>query len=435
MRFERGTSPDVTEPALKRATQLIVELGGGKAAKGVIDVYPGKEERQPILVSTEKLNRHLGTHFSHGQISGTLASLGFEVEKQGSEMAVRAPYWRSDVRLWVDLAEEVARIIGYEEIPSTLLGKPLSKQNPEPLVALKKKARDGLISFGFNEVISYSLVGLEALKKLSVETSPLRLSNPMTAEQEYLRPSLRVNLLSALKENRKHEEDTIRLFELGKVYLPRQNELPDEREVACCLLSGSRSEPWWQVEDEPLDFFDAKGMVETLLGKLGVAFTLEESPQDGSLHPVKQAAIVSAGIEIGVLGEVHPQVLKSFEIQDDSVYLFELDLSSLLSCDPGHKMFEAVPRFPTTIRDVALVISESVTHKKGLDIIKGFSLVRGVNLFDIYTGEKIGAGKKSLAYRIAFQSPTHTLTDQEVDKVEEQILGKLAKELGAALRS
>jgi len=439
MRFERGISPEMARPALMRATQLIVELGGGRAARGVIDIYPGKKERQPIKISTERINQFLGTGFSHEQVVGTLASLGFELGGTDSEIQVSVPYWRSDIQKPVDLAEEVARIIGYDEIPATLLSKPLPKQNPEPLVTLKKRARDGLVGFGFSEVISYSLVGLEALRKLypgprSLEPSPLRLVNPMTAEQEYLRPNLRVTLLSALGENRKHEDGTIRLFELGRVYLPHQGDLPDEREVVCCLISGSRFEPWWQAQDEPFDFFDIKGIAEALLTKLGVAFSLEEA-RDGSLHPVNQAAVVSAGKRIGLLGEVHPQVLKSFEISDDSVYLFELDLSALLPFALEHKAFQPIPRFPATIRDIALVVGSSVSHQQILDIVKSFSLVKAVTLFDIYTGEQIGEGKKSLAYRISFQSPTHTLTDKEVNKVQEQILTRLAREFGATLRA
>ncbi len=439
MRFERGISPEMTAPAIKRATELIIKLGGGKAARGIIDVYPGKKGRSPILISTEKINRLLGTNFDHDQIVATLSSLGFDVKEVDSEMQVSVPYWRSDIRLEVDLAEEVARIIGYDEIPATLLSKPLPKQNAEPMVSLKEKVRRGLGGFGFSEVITYSLVSLEALKKLlpesvPLEPLPLRLANPMTAEQEYLRTNLRLNLLLALKENRKHEEGNLRLFELGRVYLPRQNDLPDERDVVCGILSGSRFERSWQVQDEPLDFFDVKGVVESLLGKLGVE-TSFGGTRDGSLHPNKQAALICAGENIGVLGEVHPQVLKAFEIPDDVVYLFEIDLTSLLPFTLEHKMFQPIPRFPAIIRDIALVVDSGVTHQRILNIIKGFSLVSEVTLFDIYTGEQIGENKKSLAYRISFQSPTHTLTDKEADKVQEQILSKLAKELGAILRT
>ncbi len=439
MRFERGISPEMTAPAIKRATELIIKLGGGKAARGIIDVYPGKKGRSPILISTEKINRLLGTNFSHDQIVATLSSLGFDVKEVDSEMQVNVPYWRSDIRLEVDLAEEVARIIGYDEIPATLLSKPLPKQNAEPMVSLKEKVRRGLGGFGFSEVITYSLVSLEALKKLLPESGPLeplplRLANPMTAEQEYLRTNLRLNLLLALKENRKHEEGGLRLFELGRVYLPRQNDLPDERDVVCGILSGSRFEQSWQTQDEPFDFFDVKGVVESLLDKLGVE-TSFGGTRDGSLHPNKQAALIVAGENIGLLGEVHPQVLKAFEIPDDAVYLFEIDLTSLLPFTLEHKMFQPIPRFPAIIRDIALVVDSGVAHQIILDIIKGFPLVSEVTLFDIYTGEQIGENKKSLAYRITFQSPTHTLTDKEADKVQEQILSKLAKELGATLRA
>ena len=441
MRFERGISPELTIPALKRATELIIKLAGGKAAKGIIDVYPGRKERSPILASTEGINQFLGTGFSQDQIIGALTLLGFEVEvaDSASEVRVTIPYWRGDIQQAVDLAEEVARIIGYDEIPQTLLSKSLPRQNPEPIAALKEKVGRSLTGFGFQEVITYSLVSLEALKRLSPDSHalkplPLRLANPMTTEQEYLRPNLRANLLVALAGNRKHEEGSIRLFELGKVYLPRQNDLPEEREVVCGILSGPRFERSWQAQDESFDFFDVKGVVEGLLTKLDVEASLEEA-QDESLHPTKQVAIVLAGSKVGVLGEVHPQVLKAFDITDDAAYLFEIDLTSLLPLTLGQKMFQPIPRFPATIRDIALVVGAEVTHQQVLDIIKGFPLVGKVSLFDVYTGEQIGGSKKSLAYRITFQSSTYTLTDEEVNKVQEQILSKLAKEFGATLRA
>ncbi len=438
MRFERGISSEMTLPALRRATELIASLGGGRVAKGVIDAYPGRRERPKIAVSGERISRFLGTSFSLEQIVGTLSSLGFEVEEEGSELQVKVPYWRSDIHLWVDIAEEVARIIGYDEIPTTLLDKPLPKHKLEPMLALKKRVRNALTGFGFSEIISYSLVSLELLKKLSPQFSPpspppLRLVNPMSVEQEYLRPNLRASLLLALKENRKHEEGSIRLFELGRIYLPRGGDLPDERELVSGILSGSRFEQFWQTEDEEFDFFDIKGVVEALLNRLGVEFAFKESRDEG-LHPVKQAVVISSEGELGILGEVHPKVLKAFEISEP-VYLFEIDLDKLLPFATAHRVFKPIPRFPATIRDIAIVVERGVSHLRIVDIIKTFPLVSEVLLFDIYTGKQVGEGRKSLAYRITFQSPTHTLRDEEVDKVQQQIVARLSEELGARLRS
>ena len=463
MRFERGISPELTMPALLRATRLIAELGGGEAAKGVVDVYPGRVEHKPITISTGEVKRVLGVEFSSEQIVDTLTSLGFDCKREvsSSEVSAIAPYWRSDINLAVDLIEEVARIIGYDEIPTTMLRGSIPRQNPEPVIGLKRKVRHSLTGYGFQEIISYSLTSLELLNKLSPEAHspepmPLRVANPMTAEQEYLHPNLRAGLLSALVDNRRHEEGGIRLFELSRVYLPRGNDLPDEREVLCGLLSGSRLDKSWRGGDEAIDFFEARGVVEGLLSQLGVAARFETS-SDESLHSTKQAAIIidgeffdekyvpqavldrlagkrgAKGYKVGVVGEVHPKVLESFEIAD-AAYLFEIDLGALLTFTVGHRMFQPIPRVPAVVRDMALTVDIGTNNQQVLDIIKSFPLAAQVAIFDVYSGEQVPQGKKSLAYRITFQSPTHTLTDEEVNKVQQQILDKVSRDLGATLR-
>ena len=438
MRFERGISSGLTLPALKRATQLIAELGGGEAARGVIDVYPGKMKRKPISITTGEVRRILGVEFSAEQIESALISLGFDCKRDGSEVTATAPYWRSDINLPVDLVEEAARIIGYDKIPTTMLIQPIPRQNPDPIIGLKRELSRRLAGYGFQEIISYSLTSLEVLNKLlpespSPEPVPLRVVNPMTVEQEYLRPSLRASLLGALSGNRGHIDGGIRLFEQGRVYLPRLNDLPDEPEVLCAVLSGPRYEKSWQSGgDEILDFFDAKGVMESLLGQLDVVTSLEKS-EDGSLLLAKQAAIVVDGNKLGVVGELHPRVLESFEISEP-VCLFEISLAALLPFTIGHKMFQSIPRFPAVVRDMALVVDAELAHQKAVDIIKGFPLVEQVAIFDVYSGDQVPAGKKSLAYRITFQSPTHTLTDEEVDRVQKKILNRLSGELGASLR-
>jgi len=439
MRFERGIRPELTLPALKRATQLIMQLAGGEAAKEVADVYPGKLDWEPILLSTAELKRLLGVAFSLDQMVAALTSLGFDCKPAGSasEVWVTAPYWRSDIHLAVDLIEEVARIIGYDKIPATMLSQPLPRQAPEPILSLKQKIRRSLIGYGFQEVITYSLTSMEMLTRLlpepyPIEPMPLRVANPMTADQEYLRPNLRANLLAALSENRRQEDGGIRLFELGKVYLPRQKDLPDEPEVLCGILSGARLEKLWRVGDDLLDFYDAKGVVEGLLNQLGVEASFEEC-SDESLHPSKQAAIVIAGNRLGVVGELHPKVLEAFEISG-TVCLFEINVTALLPFTTGHKMFQPILRFPSIVRDMALVVDAGITHQRVQDIIKSFPLVKRVTIFDVYAGEQVPPGKKSLAYSITFQSPAHTLTDEEVNQVQQQILSKLSQELSATLR-
>jgi phenylalanyl-tRNA synthetase beta chain len=319
----------------------------------------------------------------------------------------------------------------------TMLSQPIPRRDPEPVIGLKREVGRRLAGYGFHEVITYSLTSLEMLNKLSPESHPfesipLRVANPMTIEQEYLRPNLRVNLLAALSANRRHEGGGIRLFELGRVYLPRLRDLPNERQVLCGLLSGSGLEKLWQGGDESPDFFEAKGIVEGLLSQLGVAAGFEQC-SDESLHLSKQAAIVIDGKKLGVVGELHPRVLLNFEIAE-AVYLFEIDLATLVPFTVGHKMFQPIPRFPVMIRDIALIVGVEIAHQRVIDIVKSFPLVEQVAIFDVYSGEQVPPGKKSLAYRITFQSPTNTLTDNEVNEVQRQILDRLSHDLGAILR-
>ena len=445
MRFERGISPELTMPAIERATQLMAELGGGQVAGGIIDVYPGKVEPQPVAITVEEVKRVLGVEFSREQIETTLSLLGFECQtgSSASEVMATAPYWRSDISIPVDLIEEVVRVISYDEIPTTMLNSPVPRQNPGPVIRLKRKLGDGLTGYGFHEIVSNPLVSLEILNRLYPESHspspfPLKLANPMTIMYEYLRPNLRTSVLTALATNR-HVEGPVRLYEMGKIYLPRPDDLPDEAEVLCGVVRGPRYEPSWQGvsagSDEAVsfDFFDAKGVVEGLLSRFGVTAGYEPST-DETLHPVKQAVIQIDSEQIGVVGELHPVVLEAFDMPGP-VYLFEISLPVLLPLTQEHRMLQPIPRFPAMLRDIALVVDAATTYQKVVDVIRGFPLVEQVALFDVYSGDQVPPGKKSLACRITYQSPDHTLTDDEVNKIQQRILDKLSRELGATLRS
>jgi len=439
-RFERGIRPEIAIVALKRATQLLCELADGQAARGVIDIFPGEIEPEPIALSIERMNRLLGLEIKLDKAKSILTSLGFECNTSGSpsELLVTTPYWRSDIKDNVDLMEEVARINGYDEIPVTLLSEQLPAHDPDPFVNLKREASRYLVGCGFHETVTFTLTGLEILRKLfpgqsSDESRWLRVANPMTLEQEYLRPNLRANLMSALASNRRHEDSGIRLFELGKVYLSRDDDLPEEPEVVCGVLSGPREDESWHCEKDGIDFYDAKGIIERLFNSMGVDVVFKAG-NDESFHPNKQVDIVIADTKVGVLGELHPRVTQSFDLSD-SVYMFEVYLRAVLPFAVEHKMYFPVPRFPAVVRDIALIIDNDINHGRILEIIESIPLVARVTLFDVYSGKQVQQGKKSLAYRVAFQSPDHTLTDEEVDKVQQQLLNRLLKELGASLRS
>jgi len=458
LRFDKGLNSGLPLLPLKRATQLLLELAGGRAAKGIIDVYPGKPKPKPISLTAREVKRLSGLKVNIEEILKVLKALGFECQEgdSSSQILVSVPYWRSDVKCSADLVEEVVRIIGYEKIPITRLGSPLpqqkSKLSPSAQQSnLKEKLRNILTGFGFQEILTYSLVSLEKLQKLSpkleLKIPPLKVANPMTKEQEYLRTSLRTGLLATLAHNQKFEEAGIRLFEIGKVFLPQHppviaseakqsqegRELPWEKEMFCAVLSGPRAELSWQADKEPLDFFDAKGVVENILSQLGPKVSFENSDDEGLL-PGVGANIIVGDDRIGILGELHPKVAQAFELSN-TICLIEIDLEKLLTKITGIKEYQPIPRFPSVTRDIALVVDEQVSYRTMGNIIQSFPLVTQITLFDLYRGEQIAEGKKSFAIRIIYQSPRHTLTDEEVDQIQEQMLARLHQELGATLRS
>jgi len=439
LRFEKGLSRDLPLIALKRATQLLAELTQGKVAVGIIDAYPGKQQKEPILFPTSDIRRLLGMKLDMSEICKPLELLGFDCQQveSNSQLQVKVPWWRTDVNCAADVIEEIARITGYDKIPTTMLSSPLPRYEPAPVLRLRRQLRNILIGCGFQEVLTYSLTSLEILEMLSPERrligpNPIKVANPMSREQEYLRTSLRAGLLSVLARNERHEENGIRLFEIGKVFMPREMDLPEEHEMLCAVLSGSQRRLSWRGEEETVDFFVAKGVVETILSRLGVEARFEES-QDESLFPGRTANIVVGSDKLGTVGELHPKVSKAFGLSA-TAYLIEIDFDKLSSWAADLKTFRAIPRYPSTSRDIALLVDEKVTYQQICSIVQGFSLVNSVVLFDFYLGEQVPAGKKSLAFRIIYQSFTHTLTDNEVDKLQQQIIDRLRNELGAVLR-
>ncbi len=439
VRFDKGLSPELPFEALRRATQLLLELSGGRAASGIVDAYPGKAERKPILLRTREVKRLSGLQVSATTMTRVLKSLGFlcGATDSPSQFTVVAPYWRSDISCAADLVEEVARVVGYDEVPATRLAFSLPAQEPSPMLDFKKRLRNILVNCGFQEVLTYSLVSMEKLRKLSphlqLSASPLKIVNPMTHEQEYLRTTLRANVLATLANNQKREENGMRVFEIGRVFLPRGKDLPREKEMLCAALSGSRSRLSWHGDKQLLDFFDAKGAVENLMSQLEREVDFEAKDNDGFVQG-RAVDILVAEEKTGTMGEVHPKVAQAFDLSG-SVSVIEIDLEELLGKATGVKRYQPIPRFPSVTRDIALLVDAPATFKQVRQVIHSFALARKVVLFDVYSGQQIPKDKRSFAVRIVYQSATHTLTDEEVDKIQDQMLARLRQELGATLRS
>jgi len=293
-----------------------------------------------------------------------------------------------------------------------------------------------LTGFGFQEILTYSLISLEKLQKLSpglkLDALSLKVTNPMTREQEFLRTSLRAGLLTTVSQNRRSEAAGIRLFEIGKVFFARGKDLPEEREMLCAVLCGPRSELSWHGDREMLGFFDGKGIAENMMNRLQLKASFDAA-DDETLFPGRGADIVVEDDKVGVMGDVHPRVAQAFELSG-TVCLLEIDLEKLLTKVTGVKEYQSVPRFPGATRDIALVLDEQVPYRSVEEIIRDSPLVTQTVLFDIYRGDPVPEGKKSFAVRIIYQSPTRTLTDEEVDQRQQRMLDKLQQELGATLR-
>ncbi len=435
MRFERGISPELAVPALWRATQLVLQVAGGTVARGMADAYPGKKEAKVIRLRTASVRQLLGLEVSQEQIINVLTSLEFQCVHAGSEnTAVTVPYWRTDVNEPADLAEEVARILGYAAIPTTMLSSQLPQQQVDTALAFREQLRDLIVAAGFQEVITYSLTSHDKLARAASAENAIRVSNPLSTELEYLRTSLRPGLLSTLAANQKYEDGGIRLFEVGRVFLGRGNDLPDEREVVGGVVSGPRGALSWLGEKGQSDFFDAKGAVESVLSRLGIEADYEASGQE-KLHPGRVAKVVVGQTVVGIIGELHPKVAESFDLLPQPVALFEIDIERLLSTLKEKRGYRPLSRFPRSVRDIAVLVDVRVPAKKMLEIVRSVPLVSQVSLFDLYSGKQVPAGKRSVAFRIAYQSDARTLTEEELEAAENDILSRLAKDVGATRRS
>ncbi|MFA5399108.1 MAG: phenylalanine--tRNA ligase subunit beta [Dehalococcoidia bacterium] len=438
-RFEKGLNPELALMAVRRAAQLMAQLGGGKVARGIIDVYPGKQERKPIPVSEAEVKRILGMDVNADNIKKCLKSLGLNCKKGGKgTVLVDVPWWRNDINIPVDLIEEVARATGYENIPESMLSSPLPTGESVPAVAFRRKLQDIMVGCGFQEIITYPLTSLEVLAKLSAASivqspEPLKMANSMSRELEYLRTSLRAGILNALARNQRNRENNIRLFEIARVFLPRSKDLPVENEILCGLIDSLVPDTYWQHKSDPVDFYFVKGIVETVLTRLGIEAEYPTG-NDATLNPAKCADVMAGSVKIGVIGEVHPAVLRQFDITDPA-FLFELDVDRLLKLASRPLIYKAVSKYPGITRDIAVLLDAGIGYQKIADIVQSFKLVSDMQLFDLYVGEQVPDGKKSIAFRVIYQAADRTLKDEEVDKVQQRILERLSEELGASLRS
>ena len=437
-RFEKGLQPELAEAALRRATRLILEVAGGTVCRGIADAYPQPAPRPAVRFTLARVRKVLGVEFDSQRVHGILTSLGFSITFVGDgAMQVEIPYWRSDIAQEDDLVEEVARITGYDELPTTMLSTPVPHRSPQPERETRERVRNLMVECGMQETISYSLTSAASLEmsKPADAPSPLRIANPMSGELEYLRTTLRSGILSTLTANRQQARDGVRLFEMGRVYLPRDADLPLEREMLVGVLAGPRSPESWLGGNERMDLFDAKGVVEMLMGRLRLPCAFRPI-EDTLFMPGRCSAVLAGDAMVGVIGEVHPRTLEQFDAADEAVALFELDVDALaaaVSTEPVR--YRPIARYPGALRDLAVVLDAGVPAAQVQTIIERESLVSHATLFDVYEGAGVATGKRSLAYRVLFQAADRTLVGDEVNRAMEGIVAALEREVGASLRS
>ncbi|MGQ9858240.1 MAG: phenylalanine--tRNA ligase subunit beta [Thermodesulfobacteriota bacterium] len=444
-RFERGVDPEGCPRAADRAAQLMAELAGGAVAAGILDVYPRPQVSQPIRLRISRTNELLGTDLTLEEVRRTLEVLSMEVkEGEGGSLLVVPPTRRVDLTREIDLVEEVARVWGFERIPSSLPGRTGAGVEETAQRGIEGKVRETLVGLGFHEAITFSFIDPMAMDRLGLAPldrlrTALELRNPIRQDQRIMRTTLVPGLLDAVHRNLHRRTMDLRLFELGRVFLPKEGQLlPEEpRRVAGAML-GQRAPQHWSYPSSPVDFFDLKGVVETLLEAVhlkDVCFDSENPPV--FLRRSAAARILSGHRELGWLGELHPEVLEKWDLESP-VFLFEMDLEELVEPFSRVPVFKPLPRFPEVVRDLSVVVGEDVPGGDVLRCIRemGLEWLESVVLYDLFRDpEKLPPGTKSLTFRIWYRSKEGSLTDEAVNQEQQRLVDGLARAFGARLRA
>lgn len=447
-RFERGVDPERVRLVLDRLTELLVQIADARVVGDVVETVARPFERARITLRHARLESLLGSKVDWAQALEILRRLGLEIETASkTEAVVRAPGARLDLTREEDLIEEVARVRGLETIEPKL---PSSRGSDavEPLRAvLDRRLRQGLSAAGIDEAVNLAFTDPTKLAVVNPSPAPLSLRNPIASDLAVLRTTLLAGLLRNVSHNLRHGADSVRLYELGRVYLPLTTPSPvpqgdaaflvDEEPVRLALVLTGRRARGWTSSKQPLDFYDLKGAVESALQALGVSGAVVEPARAAHLHPRATGALRLGGQAVGHLGELHPLVAQAFDLPA-GVFVAELEAKALFDAATPLPWYKGVPRFPASLRDVALVVDDTVTAAAFTAELRQADekgLIESVELFDVYKGESLPAGKKSLAFSLRYRSPDRTLTDDEVNAAHAQVVGRLESVFGARLRS
>ncbi|AIC95235.1 phenylalanine--tRNA ligase subunit beta [Shouchella lehensis] len=439
-RFEKGVNESRIGEAARRAAYLIQDLAGGQVLNGDVTVDHRLKKETTISLNLEQMNHRLGTGLTISEVANIMGRLQLPCEKVDHDLVVTIPERRKDLVIKQDLYEEVARIHGYDNIPSTLpIGTTTQgKRSPKQLV--RSQIRSVLSAAGLADVISYSLTSpAKATRFVEDVYRPIRIDKPMSEERSVMRTSLLPHLYDIAAHNRNHRNQDLFIYELGSVFLTTEERLtvlPREEERVAGLISGTYLNHMWQGEKKQSDFFLLKGMVEQLFASLGLTadVTFKQTEQ-ADFHPGRTATILLKGEPIGIIGQVHPALEDEWHL--DESYAFELTIEPLFNQANQMVLYQGVPKFPSIGRDIALVVDQHIPVADLTTVIEeaGGSLLKQVNLFDLYEGEHLEDGKKSVAFSLTYRHNERTLTDEEVQEQHEQVLQALTDTYQATLRS
>lgn len=442
LRFEKGVDIEACALAAKRAAQLIAEYAGGIICRGALDVYRQKIQAKVISLNKSRVNQILGTNYSFTDIASVLQSLGFALQPQGKNLLVTIPSYRQDISLEEDLIEEVARLHGYDQIPTTLPAQSATQGYRSPNQMLRRKVGQFVAGLGLAEVINYSFISPREYERLLLpESHPwrdhLRIVNPISEEQSLMRTTMLPGLLNNAARNYSRRNLDIALFELGAYFFPCQGELlPRERDFLGIVLSGKHSGGWYQRSGS-YDYFYLKGLLEALNQHLRgglLKFIPLDQDQYSFLHPGRSAEVSLDGQIIGYLGEIHPSVAVNYGI-DQAVFALEIEIDLLFNGATALREAQSLPRYPGVSRDLAFIAPNALPEAEIATAIRHSAgpYLRWLELFDLYDKPPIEQGKRSLAYNLFFQNPERTLTDGEINEVIMEIIGKM-EGLGLKLR-
>ena len=441
-RFERGVDIEGVTRALDKAAQMIHELAGGDIIYGIIDKYPRPHKPAAIKTRLSRINKLLGINVKKKEVEDCLNRLGIafkttaRVKGDDVTWSIIPPSFRVDLLREVDIIEEIARIHGYENIPTILPTARLSPVKSSRMDFVREKARGILTNNGFLEAINYSFISPQLFEVTSVDIkSSLKLLNPLTEEQSVMRQSLIPGLVQTMKYNVNYSNSDMKIFEMGRVFIP-QGQKTEERELISGLISGRRYDEAWNMGREAVDFYDIKGAVEQILTGFGVGeYTVAPKTDAPFLHPGKAGTVEVNHKEVGVMGEIHSDTMQKLDIKQ-SAYIFELDMYAMGMVLGDQKKYISIPRYPMIVRDVAMILNQDIPFQELCGAIKGLEikLLEKVTVFDVYYGENIPVGKCSIALRCMYRSLERTLTDDEVNSAHAIILQNLKDTFGVEIR-